>query len=69
MEEGCWIPKTLQARRSLVKLLNCKYVFILKKKFRRMTLRVKSWAQRLEPRTIVDCAQTLKPYVTCPAEF
>lgn len=39
MEEGCWIPKTLQARRSLVKLLNCKYVFI-KKKFRRMTLRV-----------------------------
>lgn len=43
--------------------------FYLKKKFRRMTLRVKSWAQRLEPRTIVDCAQTLKPYVICPAEF
>lgn len=33
-----------------------------------MTL-VESWAQRLEPRTIVDYSQTLKPYVICPTEF
>lgn len=31
MEKGCWIPKTLHARRSAVKLFNCKYVFIKKK--------------------------------------
>ena len=43
--------------------------FYLKKKFRRMTLRVEYWAQRLEPRTIVDYSQTLKHYVICPAEF
>ena len=51
------------------KTIQLQICFYLKKNFRRMTRRVESWAQRLEPRTIVDYSQTLKRYVICPTEF